>query len=72
MRWEKVLGVKILVLDEKFSLKTSGDQIVVSVTQPAQETEESTDDVDSSTSDEQTDSSASEDSSDSDDGSKEG
>ena len=61
-----------LVLDEKFSLKTSGDQIVVSVTQPAQETEESTDDVDSSTSDEQTDSSASEDSSDSDDGSKEG
>ena len=61
-----------LVLDEKFSLKTSGDQIVVSVTQPTQETEESTDDIDSSSSDEQTDSSASEDSSDSDDGSKEG
>ena len=61
-----------LVLDEKFSLKTAGDQIVVSVTQPSQETEESTDDIDSSSSDEQTDSSASEDSSDSDDGSKEG
>ena len=61
-----------LVLDEKFSLKTSGDQIVVSVTQPAQETEESTDDIDSSSSDEQTDASDSEDSSDSDDGSKEG
>ena len=51
--------------------KTSGDQIVVSVTQAMKETEESTDDVDSSTSDEQTDSSASEDSSE-DDGSKEG
>ena len=63
-----------LELDEKFSLKTPGDQIVVSVTQPAQEVEESVDDVDSSTLDEQTDSSASEDSSnsDSDDGSKEG
>ena len=61
-----------LVLDEKFSLKTPGDQIVVSVTQPTQETEESTDDIDSSSSDEQTDASASEDSSDSDDGSKEG
>ena len=63
-----------LELDEKFSLKTPGDQIVVSVTQPAQEAEESIDDVDSSTLDEQTDSSSSEDSSnsDSDDGSKEG
>jgi len=61
-----------LVLDEKFSLNTPGDQIVVSVTQPAQETEESTDDIDSSSSDEQTDASDSEDSSDSDDGSKEG
>tara|TARA_Y100001935_G_scaffold235730_1_gene219877 strand:+ start:429 stop:1091 length:663 start_codon:yes stop_codon:yes gene_type:complete len=61
-----------LELDEKFSLKTPSDQIVVSVTQPAQETEESTDDVDSSSSDEPTDSSGSEDSSDSEDDSKEG